>query len=85
MKKFLKYLWRILVGIFALIGILVVGRLWYLYSHGYDIQIVSREDQLAERAELLKQSSFSVPIQSSIISPLCRIRPVLRKYGSTLN
>ena len=59
MKKFLKYLWRILVGIFALIGLLAVGLLWYLYSQGCDIQIVNREDQLAERAELLKQSSFS--------------------------
>ena len=59
MKKFLKYLLYILVGLFALIGIFAIGGLWYLYSHGYDIQIVSREDQLAERAELLKQSSFS--------------------------
>ena len=40
MKKFLKYLLYILVGIFALIGIFAIGGLWYLYSHGYDIQIV---------------------------------------------
>ena len=59
MKKFLKYLLYILFGLFALIGIFAIGGLWYLYSHGYDIQIVSREDQLAERAELLKQSSLN--------------------------
>ena len=58
MKKFLKYLLIIVVGIFALIGIFAVGGLWYLFSHGYDVQYDSPEDQLIERVELLNQSPF---------------------------
>ena len=80
MKKFLKYLFRIVVGIFALIGMLTVGRLWYLYSHGYDIQFVSREDQLAERAELLKQSSFkadTIQYQFAVVSDSARAREIM--------
>lgn len=84
MMKFLKYLLYVIVGIFALIGMLVVGRLWYLDSHGYDIdiQMVNREGQFAERVELLKQSSFkpdSVQYHFSVVRDSARAQEI-REY-----
>ena len=56
--KFLKYLFRIVVGILALIGLLVVGIFCYLeITQKYSINI-SKNKFEADYVELLKQSSF---------------------------
>ena len=59
--KFLKYLFRILVGLFAIIGVLAVCAYWYLVSsEKYYIsfgenEVITKE---AEFVDLLKQSPF---------------------------
>ena len=56
--KILKYLFRIVVGILALIGLLVVGIFCYLeITQKYSINI-SKNKFEADYVELLKQSSF---------------------------
>ena len=61
MKKFLKYLFRIAVGLFALIGVLAVCAYWYLASsEKYYISIGENEVITKESkfVDLLKQSRF---------------------------
>ncbi len=61
MKKFLKYLFRIAVGLFALIGVLAICAYWYLVSsEKYYISIGENEviTKEAEFVDLLKQSPF---------------------------
>ena len=56
--KFLKYLFRVVVGILALIGLLVVGLFCYLeITQKYSINIKQNRFE-ADYVELLKQSPF---------------------------
>ena len=60
--KFLKYLFRILVGLFAIIGVLATIAFYFLMtSPRFFINIGENEIVAAEddNVELLKQSSFN--------------------------
>lgn len=58
MKKLLKYLWRIVVGIFALIGVLAVCLICYLRTTDrFDVYIQENKTE-SEYVDLIKQSPF---------------------------
>ena len=81
MKKFWKYLFRIVVGIFAVIGLLVTIAYCFIAANGYFISIydpvVAAE---AENIELLKQSSFkpdTVQYQFAAVCDSARAREIM--------
>ena len=83
--KFLKYLFRILVGIFAIIGVLATIAFYFLMtSPRFFINIGENEIVAAEddNVELLKQSSFkpdTVPYHFAIVQDSARAQEI-RNY-----
>ena len=82
MKKFLKYLFRIVVGIFALIGLLATVTYCMLVAADYNISIYENPIMAAEseNVELLKQSSFkadTLQYQFAVVSDSARAREIM--------
>ncbi len=83
MKKFLKYLFRVVVGIFAVIGLLAtVGFFYLMTTPRYYFDIIENEVVTAEddNVELLKQSSFkadTVQYQFSTVRDSVRAREIM--------
>ena len=82
MKKFLKYLFRIVVGIFALIGLLATVTYCMLVAADYNISIYENPIMAAEseNVELLKKSSFkadTLQYQFAVVSDSARAREIM--------
>lgn len=85
MKKFWKYLFRIVVGVFALIGLLVTVLYCGLVAADYNISIYENPIMAAEaeNVELLKQSSFkadTVQFQFATVSDSARAQEIMSYF-----
>ena len=84
--KFWKYLFRTIVGIFAVIGLLATIAFWYLMTTpSYYFNIVENEVVTSEsnKIELLKQSSFkadTVQYQFSVVSDSARAQEIMNYF-----
>ena len=79
--KFLKYLFRVVVGILALIGLIVVGLFCYLeITEKYSIILEQNDYDEDHYVELLKQSSFkadSVEYHFTTVRDPARAREIM--------
>ena len=82
--KFLKYLFRVVGGILALIGLLVVGFLCYLeITEKYSIILEQNDFDEDHYVELLKQSSFktdSVQYHFTTVRDSARAREIMEYF-----